>query len=152
MARSTILVLSASVTRRYEYKFDDWPYKLWALASDESTPEQRDVVADEVLSVDRRLLDVYTLVFVEDLFSTREALLRPEARFTVKVDFECVPVSTTICEWLGSELVQSHPARAPAGSWIHASRESVLRQASALRIARGGEHPLVPSRASHHAQ
>lgn len=140
-ARNEILRLASSVFRRFETKYSSWPYALYPLCTVGSTDAERRLTAQALLQADAEELDSYS-DGIRRLFASEEALLSSACRATLRGDFTAHGMSTALIERLHSEITHNIPKRAPARNFHNMARESVLKQAAALHVNRGGQHPL----------
>jgi len=142
-ARGRTLRLSSAVYRKYELKYSDLHWKLYQGAMGSRSGVLLDELLDEVFSAPDEWIDIYVRGF-RRIYNTKELIVSPSARATIIIDVKSLPASSDLIERLNSEMMRSHPVRAPARSAIYAFRESVLSQVSAVHQKRGGHDPVRP--------
>lgn len=143
-SRGQLFRVIAIVGRRYEVKYSSWPYRLYALCSDDFSAEEKQTIAEEALQTTRCCRDIFTQGFCLR-FHTVERMLSHEARSTLRATFENVRLSTDLSERLHAEVTASKPARGNARDFSHFSRETLLKQSRVVHMQRGGSDPLKPS-------
>lgn len=140
-ARSQVLRLSASVTRRFETKFSSWPFALYPLCDDHASMGEKQKVAENLVAATRDELDIYT-AGIRRLFPGVEQLLSPGCKKLLASDFASHPVSTDLIERLHTELSHNIPVRAPGLNFTNCARTGLLKQAAVVHTNKGGKHPL----------
>lgn len=138
-ARSQALLLSSSVFRRYEVKYSAWPYRLRALY-DEPMADSTTVLAQELLASDTSELDPYS-AGISKLFPSVEALLSTACQAVVRSDFSAIGYTTDHVERLHAEVTRTIVHRGSGQNFANLAREALLRQACAVHVRGGGEHP-----------
>ena len=140
-SRSQILRLAAAMFRRHESRLAQFPYRLFDLFSPSASDADRDKVCDDLLRAPRDHLDTYSLG-VRTLHPTKESLMSWACTCRLKADFTSHSWGTDFIERLNAELTSRHPRRGASRSFVHSSRESVLRQVATVHQHHGGAHPL----------
>ena len=140
-SRSQVLRISSALYRRFEGRLAAWPYRLYALANEFFTEEEKLATATALLQADVGVLDVYSRG-IKAMFPTMQRLLSHRCATILAADFKVHPFGTDSVERLNAELARGHPSRAPARTFSHMARESVLRQTLVERRAHNGIAPV----------
>lgn len=141
--RSQVLRLNSALFRRHELRLSAWPYRLYTLASNKFSQEDKCAVAREVSQARREVLDTYSLG-VRGLYPNPEQLLSADCQALLQGDFAAHGYGTDFVERLNSELTAGHCRRGPARNMSQAARKSLLAQTVVVHRAHGGEPPLAP--------
>ena len=143
-ARTQIIKMSSSITRRYEMKYSSWPYKLFKLSSPQwSEVEQLDI-AQSALRLDRCCLDTFTSG-LRARFPTEGDLSSPASKATICSAFSALRLATDLSERQNAEINASKPSRSSARDFSNFARESLLKQSRTEHMRRGGDDPLKPA-------
>ena len=86
--RAQILRLNSAEGRRFEARFANWPYPLYALQSEKYTDDAKEGVCDRLIAAARRELDTYALG-VRKLFPDARALNSFECKSVLHSEFRC---------------------------------------------------------------
>lgn len=146
-ARGRILRIASAHARRSELKYAGFPYILWLLLLLVVPHDKKLAICACLLAADERTLDVWSKG-IRRLYGTAALLLSQECLCVIYADLMSHAWSSDIVERLNSELLRSHPQRAPARNFRHVAAEDAARQLRALHQARGGGDPLHPKKAS----
>ena len=121
-SRSQVLRMCSALYRRFEVRLSAWPYRLYALANDSFTEDEKIATARSLLQEDVVMLDVYSRG-IRAMFPSVEQLLSRPCGTVLSTDFKVHPFGTDSVERLNAELARGHPSRGPARNFSHMARE-----------------------------
>lgn len=144
--RGFILLLNASVDRRYDRKYSSLPYTAHFLFHEKSL-EGREKFHNDLRRADVSELDPYSLS-LRVHFPEKADLEQPRVAAMIKCDFRSHPVCCDLIERQHTELSHKIVRRAPGRSFVTTAREQLMQQVCVQHCRRGGLHPLAPKRLS----
>lgn len=142
-ARRQILLANTAISRRYEQKYGQWPYKLVRIFDEKWNESDRRDIAEELIAARRCCLDSFGFG-VRNRFPSVPLLLSPMARACLRSAFEGLRLTTDLSERQNAEMTACRPSRAAGRDFEFYSRLAVVRQARAIHLQRGGADPHRP--------
>lgn len=144
-ARSQVLCMAASMSRRFEFKLAAWPYPLFKLIAGGWSEGDKTLVAQAFCASPACCLGVFA-TGVRERFPARDAVRSPLATTVLTAAFSSHRVTTDWCERQHAEVTAARPSRGAAREFVHFARENTLKQARVVHLTNGGQDPARPAR------
>lgn len=141
--RSQVLLMTSSLVRRYESKYNSLPYNLHRLCSGEYSVGEQQALAESVLAAPACCLDTFTKGLRHG-FSTAEGMQSEACRRIIRAALDGLRCTTDMCERMNAEIQASQSSRARGRDFTCFARESVLKQVRTVHLHRHGADPLRP--------
>lgn len=142
-SRAQIVRLTASLCRRYEYKFAAWPYRLFRTTDGDWSLEERREVASQACQARRCCLDTFTHG-IQRGFGTPEALLSDKCNLLLTTAFAGHRLTTDWSERQNAEVQAVRRHRGRALDFTNFAKESLLKQVRLVHMRSGGTDPANP--------